>query len=509
VYSLSSSSIEPCVSTGAVKLPSSSFLFTTFVIPHRVRRSVLAIGILAALGTSCALPSLRPETAASAARIEEVVDVLAADSLRGRDTPSPELNELSRFAAARLQRAGFQPFATLGGYLQRWDYNGVKLSNDAVLAATGCGQQEELKLGSDLAVMPAGRVVFQGRPVGSDLSLTRARDSLRGRVVVVASDSANPQSVAHRLMGLATSRGADALILVLPDAVLDSVLNRVADAVSRMNHQGELPVAIVSGSGWRRLTKVLESCATSVVDMRGNLQAANGPTFNVVGFLPGTDPAVKNQYVVLSAHLDHLGIGVPDLQGDSIYNGADDNASGVAAVLEVARLLARNPPRRSMIVLLPTGEEKGRLGSAFFVSHPPIDLKEIVADINLDGVGRAWGPDTVSAEGLQYSSLGQSVRNAAGRHPELRLTVVADQWPGLNYFGRSDQIEFAQKGIASIFFSSAGPHDDYHRPSDSADRLDAPFAARVAGLTYWTVLSVANAPSPPSWDEAARATFVR
>ena len=230
----------------------------------------------------------------------------------------------------------------------------------------------------------------------------------------------------------------------------------------------------------------------------------------VVDVLAGSDPALRDEYVVLTAHVDHLGVGAPDERGDSIYNGADDNASGVAAVIEAAHAFGRlDPhPRRSLIFFVTSAEEVCICGSEYFTRNPPVALGAIVADVNFDGIGRSSQPDTVSAEGSRYSTLGTTVREVARAHPALQLTVVDDQWPDRSYFTTSDQIWFARRGVPSLFLSSTGPDAHYHRPSDEAGTIDPEVTARVARLGSWLAKAVANAAARPRWDEASRKSIV-
>jgi Zn-dependent M28 family amino/carboxypeptidase len=226
----------------------------------------------------------------------------------------------------------------------------------------------------------------------------------------------------------------------------------------------------------------------------------------VLGMVPGSDPRLRDEFVILTAHLDHLGVGAPDERGDSIYNGADDNASGVAGVLAAARAFARlrPAPPRSVLFLLVSGEEIGIRGSEYFTRQPPVPLTRIVADVNLDGIGRSWQADTVSAEGGAFSSLGATVRAAARAHPALGLAVVDDQWPDRTYFETSDQIWFARRGVPSVFFSSSGPDAHYHRPSDEPATIEPELTARIARLAAWTALRVAAEPARPRWVESER-----
>ncbi|MGH7542437.1 MAG: M20/M25/M40 family metallo-hydrolase [Gemmatimonadota bacterium] len=220
---------------------------------------------------------------------------------------------------------------------------------------------------------------------------------------------------------------------------------------------------------------------------------------NVVAILRGADPALRDTYVVFSAHMDHLGTGHPDAAGDSIYNGADDDASGTAALIEVAEAFATLPeaPARSLLFLAVSGEEGGLLGSRWFADHPPFPIDRLVADLNVDMISRN-APETIVLVGQEYSSLGPLIRSIAHDRPELELDVLSDPWPEQGFFFRSDHYSFASKGIPAIFFF-AGTHEDYHRPSDEVERIDPDKAARVARLVFYTAAAVAGDADPPEW----------
>lgn len=211
---------------------------------------------------------------------------------------------------------------------------------------------------------------------------------------------------------------------------------------------------------------------------------------NVGAWREGRDTQVRDEYVLYVAHMDHVGVGTP-VGGDSIYNGADDNASGTSALLEIAEALAAlDPaPRRSMIVLLVSGEEHGFWGSQYFVNTPPVPIGSIVAVFNLDMVSRNQ-PDTMRVAGMSVSTLGDAVAAAAAAHPEDHL-AVRDGPDGL-----SDHIPFAAEGVPWLLFF-AGLHADYHRPSDEPPNSDPDKAARVARLAFRTGVAVANAPGRP------------
>ena len=218
---------------------------------------------------------------------------------------------------------------------------------------------------------------------------------------------------------------------------------------------------------------------------------------NVVGLLEGSDPVLRGEYVVYSAHIDHIGVtaGLPD----SINNGADDNASGVAGLLELAEAFARPGarPKRSLLFFAPSAEERGLLGSAYYTQHPTVPLEKIVADINMDLIGRNWR-DSVIVVGLEQSDLGPTLARVVQAHPELHMAPVADRWPEERIFYRSDHYNFARKGVPILFFTS-GTHPDYHRPSDEVDRIDGEKESRLVRLLFHLGTTIANQRSRPKW----------
>lgn len=220
---------------------------------------------------------------------------------------------------------------------------------------------------------------------------------------------------------------------------------------------------------------------------------------NVVAILRGDDPTLRDTYVIFSAHMDHLGVGSPDASGDSIYNGADDDASGTASLVEVAEAFASlsDRPSRSLVFLAVSGEERGLLGSRWFADHPPVPVDRLVADLNVDMISRN-ASDSIVLIGEEYSSLGPLVRSQAAVRPELGLVVRADPWPEEGFFFRSDHYSFARRGIPAIFFF-AGTHADYHRPSDEVEKIDPAKAARVARLVFYSGAEIAADADAPEW----------
>lgn len=227
---------------------------------------------------------------------------------------------------------------------------------------------------------------------------------------------------------------------------------------------------------------------------------------NVVGVVRGTDPELRQEYVVISAHMDHVGTSGGSA-ADTIWNGADDDASGTAGVLALAEAFAKAPPKRSLIFLTVSGEEHGLWGSAWFTTHPPVPLDRIVANLNLDMIGRNW-KDSIVVIGVEHSDLGATVAQVAATRRSLGITPMRDPWPQESFFTRSDHYNFARRGVPALFFFN-GVHDDYHQPSDSPDKIDAEKESRVVRFIYYVALSVANAPARPRWNEESFRKIVK
>jgi Zn-dependent M28 family amino/carboxypeptidase len=202
-------------------------------------------------------------------------------------------------------------------------------------------------------------------------------------------------------------------------------------------------------------------------------------------------------------------IGEPNVWGDSIYNGADDDASGTSTIVEVAEAFAglEPRPRRSIMFVGLSGEEHGLWGSDHFVDHPPVPMGQMVADLNVDMVGRNW-TDTIVAIGKEHSDLGVTLAEVNGRHPELGMTAIDDPWPQESFYTRSDHYNFARKGVPILFFFS-GVHDDYHEPSDHVEKIDGEKTARIGRLLFHLGLELADRTERPRWYPQSYRAIVR
>jgi len=459
--------------------------------------------------------------------IRRRIEVIADDSMRGRDTPSPELDKVAQYIAAEYRRLGLKPGGDRGTFIQRYSLDRMKVSADSSVAFVHGGPGATLKYAIDFLFADnsfesgdyAGDLVLVSGPLGTPTADTAA---VAGKMVILTG-------------GRLRRADRDRVFSWKPAAVV--FLNNVPDSawaqgVSRFNRpQLRDPVRAVGGP----LTLVirLSSLGPVLTALGADVAAAqSAPTFsvkplagaqlhvhariepveknsapNVVGILEGSDPTLKNEYVVFSAHMDHVGVAGPRGSGgcraqgaDSICNGADDDGSGTVAVVEIAEAFARlNPrPKRSVIFLNVSGEEKGLWGSEYFSNHPPVPITNIVADLNIDMVGRNWR-DTIVAIGKEHSDLGATLNRVGAAHPELNMRPIDDIWPDENFYFRSDHYNFARKGVPILFFFN-GTHPDYHQVSDSPDKIDAEKESRVAQLIFYLGVDVANAAERPKWN---------
>jgi Zn-dependent M28 family amino/carboxypeptidase len=224
-------------------------------------------------------------------------------------------------------------------------------------------------------------------------------------------------------------------------------------------------------------------------------------TRNVIGILPGRDDKMKDEVILLSAHLDHMGIGQP-VKGDKIYNGADDDASGCVAVLQLARELALKDkrPKRTVLFVFFGSEETGGQGNQYFLQHPPAPLKNIVANLEFEMIGRpdpAVKPDELWLTGYERSNLGPELAKHGAK-------LVADPHPKQNFFQRSDNYALARQGVVAQTVSSFGLHADYHQPGDDVAHIDFAHMEKAIHSMLEPVEWLANSDFKPAWGEGRK-----
>jgi hypothetical protein len=504
----------------------------------------LRSALLSVLATPAALAAQAPrppsvpaavERAAHSITLEDVrrrVFLLADDSMRGRDTPSPELEETAAYIASEFRRFGLRPGGDSGSFIQRYAITRRSADTAASVLVAAGARQGTLKLGSDLTLLPwlplpngevAGPVLvvsgtttdstarFGGHDVKGTWIVMVGRAGAEGPAGLAADWSSVQAALASGARGvLVVSDRPDSLWtrtlprMTRPTSLLeggsrDNALLEVRDAAARR-------VLGVDPDALRRVTtRTVQRLDGVTLTLRPRFTVLDRITApNTVGVLEGSDPVLKNEFVLFSAHMDHVGVtanGRCRPRGaDSICNGADDDASGTVAVVELAEAFAQLQPRprRSMIFLTVSGEERGLWGSRFFAEHPPVPMPQVVANVNMDMVGRNW-TDTIVVIGRQHSDLGATLDRVNAAHPELNMRAIDDLWPDENFYRRSDHYNFAVKGVPILFFFN-GTHTDYHQVSDHPDKIDADKTARIIQLAFYLGYEVAQANARPKWN---------
>lgn len=486
----------------------------------------------------------------------EHIKVLAADNMEGRDTGSPGLKKAEAYVVGQLKSAGLQP-AGVKGYYQPVKFVSRQLveqeSNAALLRH---GKAEPLTLGEDaifstrvdLAPEVEAPLVF----VGYGLSVPEndfddlAGLDLKGKVAVLISGSpsqipsalsAHHQTAAERWKPFFAA-GAVGIVTIPNPASMDVPWSRIA--LNRLHPSMDLAGSEFSETDGEKLAlyfnpahadKLFAGSGHSFQELaelakdrkplphfpliasiraRARLKTKVVMSSNLVARLPGNDPQLKNEYVVLSAHIDHVGIGEP-VNGDRIYNGAMDNAAGVAVLLDVAASLKRHPEdlKRSLLFVFVTGEEKGLLGSKYFAAHPTVDPKSMVADINVDMFRPLVPLNLLTVLGLAESDLGDVARQVAESDG---VSVQPDPQPLRNVFVRSDQYSFIRHGVPALAMDVAPSTPEqkqmfqdwlthrYHAPSDDLDQpVDLAAAGKYEEIVQQLLVKVADDPQRPQW----------
>jgi Zn-dependent M28 family amino/carboxypeptidase len=485
------------------------------------------------------------------------VEALANDQMQGRQTGSPEHRKAAEYVASQFQQAGLTP-AGVAGYLQPVKFDARKIvESQSSLELIRNGHAERLALGEDATIAlrhdPADSVEAPLVFAGYGLSVPEAKFDdfagldLKGKIVVTL--TGGPSSIPGNLRahyGYATERGkfleragAIGLVTIQNPSSADvpwarSSLARLQESMSLSDpalvDMKNIKVTVtvnaahadkwLAGSGHTiaELLKLADAGQplprfplNASLRAKVTLQRRQVESQNVVAALPGTDPVLKNEYVVLTAHLDHVGVGEA-IKGDTIYNGAMDDASGVASLVEIARSLrdAKTLLRRSLLFVVVTGEEKGLLGSRYFAAHPTVDSARMIADLNMDMFLPIYPMKVLTVYGLGESDLGADVRKVAA---SMKVDVQDDPAPQRNVFVRSDQYNFIRRGIPAVmiaFGSRKGSPEEaaekawltnrYHAPSDDLSQpVDLPAAAAYNRFMMTLASMVANETARPQW----------
>jgi hypothetical protein len=480
----------------------------------------LVAGPLRAQTTSSQRQAAATITAADVARR---LGVIADDSMLGRDTPSRGLELTAQYVAAQFRRFGLRPGGDHGGWYQRYtiarrrftaEHSRVVVQAGGVDSVATFDRTAHYLQGTVPNAPLTGPAVLVG---GSLVAADVARMRLRDKVVVYVADFSRPPSDRATQVNRAIRLAGPKAVLLVANLPTETFATRIP---RMMPPRATVDLKLVSPP----VVEVAEETVSPAlraakVDLQA-VRADTAPVFrslpalrvqlelhdstldsltapNTVGILPGSDPKLRQEYLVFSAHMDHIGI-TPG-QPDSVNNGADDDASGTTGVMELAEAFSRPGarPRRSIIFLTVSGEEKGLWGSRYFSEHPAVPIDRIVADLNMDMIGRNW-KDTIVAIGKEHSDLGSTLERVNRAHPELGMTAIDDRWPEERFYFRSDHYNFARKGVPILFFFN-GVHPDYHRVTDSPDKIDSEKEARILQLLYYLGRTIGDAPQRPRW----------
>jgi hypothetical protein len=432
------------------------------------------------------------------------MEFLASDALRGRGSATTDELVAATYVASQLRAYGIAPAGDDGGYLQRATLLQPKFTEPPQLTFAkpgSSGERVTFSYGKEFAVAYLSEAQFSGRlrVINADEKDSQAAGAI---VLILGNDRGKQRTMASSL----ASDGAVAAIIAVNDeraahfAERGKKLPLPAVKIEGMETSGLGPDFNLLESG-PEATKILEALPeNTTLTFDGPSTIEKKYTWNAVGILRGSDPKLRDSAVLLSAHLDHLGVGQP-VKGDDIYNGADDDASGTTAVLELARALGRGPkPRRTVIFALFGSEETGGQGSAFFREHPPVPLKQIAVNLEFEMLGRAdsaVSSDTVWLTGWERSNLGPRL---AARGAKL----VADPHPSENFFARSDNYVLAKKGVVAQTISSYGLHNDYHQPSDDVAHIDFKHMDAAIGSLLLPVRWLVNSSFTPQWNAGGK-----
>ncbi len=440
--------------------------------------------------------------------IKSHIGFLASDELRGRDTGSPELKIAAKYLESRFVEYGVNMVDGMESFYQ--DVPMKKVAPPTV-GAIKVGTTE-LKLNEDFVMLEIGASIFDQPFFFADYGMPDdlKQSKVEGKIVFALcgdGTSQNPQE----WFGFSTEKrkkvmelGGLALVELYNSPQIPwNLLVRYLGQEQTVLDEGEEKTITHAwlNRGSDDLGFLDKKKPASIVS--GNYEPARFVTQNIVGMVEGTDPELKDEFVVYSAHYDHVGVGVPNDEGDSIYNGSRDNAVGTVTVLTAAQNIAQNPTKRSALFVLFTGEEKGLLGSQYFVNNSPIPLENIVYCFNSDNGGYN---DTSKATiiGLTRTSAEEMIIEACN---EFGLNAIEDPAQEQGLFDRSDNVRFAAKGIPAPTFSLGFTAFDneitkyYHQPTDEPSTLDYEYLEKFFKSYVYSCRLIGNAETAPFWNE--------
>jgi len=483
-----------------------------------------------------ALDSIRP------ADVRRHIDFLASDSLKGRDTPSEGLNIAADYLVAEFKRYGLQPLR--GSYFQKFNVNRVRLGDDSYLKLAKTGQPETsfhikrefMPYGFTTNSTAEGGLIFAGYGITApEFNYDDYQNiDVKDKVVLIFRHEPGEKDSTSVFDGMKSSahfqlrskvenaiaHGAAALLVVndplnhrsmrprgfpwpslykkIPADAIPLTLSLSADKKIPVVQVGKKFINRIFGGvdSLKAIQKEIDSSLRTIsfeianftVNLKTSIKIESETTKNVVALWEGSDPKLKDEAIVIGAHYDHDGVKKIDFDPgkDNIFNGADDNASGTAGLLEIAQAFSMAPrPKRSIIFIAFAGEEKGLFGSRYYVEKPLWSLTDTKAMFNMDMIGRNDG-DKLTVIGFTRSPGLNDVNKSENQFIGLKL-----EYNGEQFFRRSDHYNFARKKIPVLGYHT-GEHEDYHKVTDHADKINEGKIAMIAKLLFRTAWQAAD-----------------
>jgi hypothetical protein len=453
----------------------------------------IRVGLCVLLTTSLCAQTI-PQRIASHLRAEDLkadVAFLASDTLQGRATPSPGLDAAAEYIASQMRKAGLEPVGD-DGYFQTATYHLVTPNTEGFQLTVGGTKASAASIQEAVAIDLKDAAIVKATVNGLD-SLTP--EQVKGKVLFVDLGEGGFQG--QRRITLAVGKLEPALVVMMRAAAPPAGRPSMRDASAPAPK-----TAIVSV--WDPAIREALGPADAIADTRVSVHIAApkieiAKARNVVGMLRGAE----DSYVIVTGHYDHLGVRGTG-EGDRIYNGANDDASGTSSVFEIGAALKSlgETPKRSIVFMTVFGEETGGYGARYYTSHPIFPLAKTVADVNLEQLGRtddSEGPKPLqfNLTGFDYTDIAATMAQA-GRETEIQ--VIKHEKNSDAFFGRSDNRTFADAGIPSTTISVSYVFPDYHKPGDEWPKLDYENMAKVdvcIGLGIW---NIANREKAPEWN---------
>ena len=455
----------------------------------------VAVAAAAALPTVCAVC------------IRAHMDFLAADAQRGRGSGTPDEWVAATYVGAEMEQYGIAPAGDDGSYIQRGVILQPKLKAAPVLRFGASGAETSWSYGQDFEFDYFPKLTFNGPLQRVDTDAQPDPNKLKigkGAVVLlVGKDREKLRGMTFAVMNAGASAilrvaGGDQKLWEQKAQVWPKPPRQLEGAAAGLGSDDFCDLIVLSDAAFLRLKDIADGTRFTLDSEVGETEKSY--TWNAVGKIEGRDPALRSSVVLLSAHLDHLGVG-REVNGDSIYNGADDDASGTTVVIELARTLALGPhPRRTVIFALFGSEEAGGLGSTWFQLHPPVPLEHFAANLEFEMIGRPdpkYSRDTLWLTGWERSNLGPALAAHGAK-------LEADKRPEEKFFMRSDNFVLAKKGIVAQTVSSFGLHKDYHQPSDDLAHIDFQHMNAAIGSMIGPVEWLVNSSFTPKWNAGGK-----